>query len=98
MTQDEIEAEQELMRAQAAQEKKFSAALPTLSEEEGDDVTPFDLFNPSAYTSREIRDARYATCKGCDRLTALTKQCKECACVMPMKTWLDKATCPLGKW
>jgi len=28
----------------------------------------------------------------------LSKQCKKCGCFMAIKTKLQAATCPLGKW
>jgi rRNA maturation endonuclease Nob1 len=63
-----------------------------------DNVTPIDLFNNKNYTTLEIRNARYETCKGCEELFQPTKTCKKCGCFMAMKTWLKEATCPLGKW
>jgi len=47
-------------------------------------------------SSREKRNSRMNICKVCDRLALLF--CKECACYMPAKTWLDKEVCPQGKW
>ena len=61
-------------------------------------VTPTDLLTSRNYTSREIRDARLDVCRGCDRLFKPTRTCRECGCFMGLKTWLGKATCPLGKW
>jgi rRNA maturation endonuclease Nob1 len=63
-----------------------------------DDVIPLDLLSNTNYTTRDIRNERYDICKGCDRLFAPTKTCKECGCFMAMKTWLKGASCPLGKW
>jgi hypothetical protein len=63
-----------------------------------DKVTPLDLLNNKNYTSREIRDERLDICNGCERLIPLTKTCKECGCFMSMKTWLNYAECPIGKW
>jgi hypothetical protein len=60
---------------------------------------PWDVFNPSAETTTE-EDAskRYAVCLECPRLIPVTKQCKECGCVMPLKVKLKNAECPLKKW
>lgn len=41
---------------------------------------------------------RYETCKGCEKFYAPTRQCTECMCIMNIKTKLEDATCPLGKW
>lgn len=40
---------------------------------------------------------KLATCKACDRYSAVTTQCKECGCLMSLKTWMKGNTCPLGK-
>ena len=62
-------------------------------------VTPFDLLNPAEpRASFEVQKARIDECKKCERLISITKTCKECGCFMPLKTTLEKATCPLGKW
>lgn len=94
MTREEIEAEQALMAEQAV----MVPQPPEISDEEAQKVTPFDLLDSSNYTDRATREARYNICKSCDRLMNLTKQCKECFCFMPAKTWLKDAVCPLGKW
>lgn len=63
------------------------------------DTRPWDLVNPNVeHTDDETRDARLNICLSCPELIALTKQCKKCGCVMPLKTKLKAATCPLGKW
>ncbi len=59
---------------------------------------PFDLFNKENYVEKSVRDERYDTCLGCERLIKATKTCKECGCFMNRKTWLKDASCPLGKW
>lgn len=47
-----------------------------------------------------IMDAkeRYDLCKGCDKFFHPTRQCRECMCIMSIKTKVQEATCPLGKW
>jgi len=50
------------------------------------------------YATEEEGERRYDICKGCPELIDLTKQCKQCGCFMVMKTKLQHATCPLGKW
>jgi hypothetical protein len=49
------------------------------------------------FVPKDIADARYETCKSCDRFSAL-KFCKECGCFMPAKTKLFQVDCPLKKW
>lgn len=45
----------------------------------------------------EIQEERYSICKACPSFTLL-KTCKECGCIMPLKTRLSSASCPLEKW
>jgi hypothetical protein len=62
-------------------------------------ATPIDFVMPGTqYASQEEKDARYDICQGCERFAHSTKQCKECGCFMAIKTKLQHATCPLGKW
>lgn len=65
---------------------------------EHDSVTPIDLLSGKNYTNAEIREERYKTCLGCERLFKPTRTCKECGCFMSLKTWLKDAECPIGKW
>ncbi len=61
-------------------------------------VSPTAFLNPNTeYTSDEEKDKRYAICQQCPHLT-VTKQCTKCGCIMPAKTKLLHATCPIGKW
>jgi|ETNmetMinimDraft_30_1059905.scaffolds.fasta_scaffold53648_2 hypothetical protein len=43
-------------------------------------------------------NARLAICLRCDRLEKRTKMCKECKCLMLLKTRIKGSFCPLGKW
>jgi hypothetical protein len=45
----------------------------------------------------EIQKSRYEICKSCPSFTLL-KTCKECGCIMPLKTKLANTSCPLAKW
>ena len=62
-------------------------------------VTPLDLLNPK---TRKIdvsqASVRMDICRGCPELLGLTHQCKKCGCFMDIKTQLEAAKCPLGKW
>lgn len=63
------------------------------------ETRPWDVVNPNVEKATdEEADARYSICKACPELIELTKQCKKCGCIMPLKTKLKAATCPLGKW
>ena len=64
---------------------------------EPDTVKPWHLITKEK-TSEQISQDRLNICLSCDRLINLTKQCRECGCIMPAKVKLEKATCPLNKW
>ena len=62
-------------------------------------VKPWDLFNPNQpRASKEIRDERLRICNLCQHFISVTKQCSKCGCIMPLKTKLSNAMCPLNKW
>lgn len=62
-------------------------------------VTPLDLLNPKTKpASQEEHNARYEICTTCPKFIKITKQCKECGCFMAIKTKLNDARCPIGKW
>lgn len=63
-----------------------------------DDVSPKDLLFGDNYTTKDIRDARFAICKTCPELFRPTATCKRCSCFMAMKTWLKNAHCPIHLW
>jgi len=63
------------------------------------DTRPWDLLNPNTeYAEESEAERRYDICKGCPELIDLTKQCKQCGCMMALKTKLQHAACPLNKW
>lgn len=63
------------------------------------DVSFLDAFNSKNYIQDlTISDARYQICKSCPEMIKTTKQCKKCGCFMAIKTRLEGATCPIGKW
>jgi len=72
----------------------------SLTDAEVDNVRPDALLSPGNYTTKEIRDHRFAICKECPRLWKPTRTCRECGCFMGLKTWLKEAHCPLpeSKW
>lgn len=62
-------------------------------------VKPWDLFNPNEPRSEEeLVEYRMSICTSCIEFIDLTKQCKKCGCIMPLKTKLKNASCPIGKW
>lgn len=98
MTDEEIAAEQELMRQQASGESVSHLSGVEISDEAARAVTPFDLLDGRNYTDKATRDARFEVCRGCDRLFKPTKTCRECGCFMALKTWLSDAECPRNLW
>jgi hypothetical protein len=51
----------------------------------------------AVFATSDIQAQRYEICKTCPSFTAL-KTCKECGCIMPLKTKLANTSCPLAKW
>ena len=63
------------------------------------DTRPWDLLNPNTeYAEESEAERRYDICKACPELIDLTKQCKQCGCMMALKTKLQHASCPINKW
>jgi hypothetical protein len=62
-------------------------------------VKPWDLLNPNEPRSKEeLQKERLAICFECPFLNKLTVSCTKCGCFMKLKTKLEAATCPVGKW
>jgi hypothetical protein len=47
---------------------------------------------------KSIAEKRYNLCRECPELVHVTKQCKKCLCIMPVKVRVPSAECPLNKW
>jgi hypothetical protein len=63
------------------------------------ETRPWDIANPNTeWADEEKAEKRFSICKACPELIKLTTQCKKCGCFMKVKTKLDLATCPIGKW
>lgn len=60
---------------------------------------PWHLLDP---TAKIVEDEKYSSrmsiCESCPKFIKATKQCKECGCFMNVKSRLEHAECPLGKW
>jgi hypothetical protein len=60
---------------------------------------PWDLFNKNLKkVESSISEKRLSICRECPQFLAATTQCKECGCIMKLKTKLPNAECPLHKW
>lgn len=63
------------------------------------ETRPWDLFDPSVERATDKEASRrFDICRSCPELIKLTNQCKKCGCLMHLKTKLQAATCPMGKW
>jgi len=67
-------------------------------ENNQEDVKPWDLINGSPRSSEELAEYRLEICKGCEFYRKLSNTCKKCGCFMKLKTTLEHAKCPIGKW
>lgn len=47
---------------------------------------------------KKVAKERLSICVDCDKYNTTTTQCKECGCIMLLKTILASSTCPLNKW
>lgn len=62
------------------------------------DVRPVDALNPRARrVTRTVRKDRLDICRSCDKYM-WGERCSLCGCIMPIKTGLADASCPIGKW
>jgi len=59
---------------------------------------PWDVINNKNKISDQEAELRFSICEECESLIKITNQCKECGCFMKLKTKLQNAVCPLGKW
>lgn len=65
----------------------------------GDDVKPWDLLNPNKpRSSEELAAYRLEICKACPAFRPTSQTCRKCGCFMKLKTTLENAKCPIGKW
>ena len=63
------------------------------------ETRPWHLLDHTKMVDDEsIAEERLAICKACPELIKLTTQCKKCGCFMALKTKLQEAACPIGKW
>lgn len=63
------------------------------------DARPWDLLKlGDEQVSEDVQKERFNICLSCPELIKLTKQCKKCGCFMALKTKLENASCPIGKW
>lgn len=68
-------------------------------EENQREVRFLDLFNPTQPRSENEKQAyRLSICEKCEFFRQISHTCKKCGCFMKLKTSLDNAKCPIGKW
>ncbi len=56
------------------------------------------MINGSPRVSGELVKQRLDICHECPWFKPLAQRCKKFGCFMSMKTQLEKAYCPIGKW
>lgn len=74
---------------------KLKNKIKTIKDEA---VEKIEDISDDIKVSEEVREKRFLICSDCDRLDKKLNMCKECGCLMKMKTWLTIAECPLKKW
>jgi hypothetical protein len=66
---------------------------------ENGDVEFFDLFDPKQPRSHEeLINYRMSICEACPAFNKRLRKCTKCGCFMKLKTTLQQAKCPIGKW
>lgn len=69
-----------------------------MSEEEISEVHIWNMIDGSQRAQADIAQERLAICEGCEFFRPKSKTCQKCGCFMKLKTKLEKAHCPVGKW
>jgi hypothetical protein len=62
------------------------------------DVRPWNLIDGSPRSPEEVSKSRLEICQTCDFFRHKSQTCRKCGCFMKLKTTLEKAKCPVGKW
>lgn len=74
-------------------------ALPTKIWMTMDEVKPWDLLNPNKpRSSEELAEYRLEICNSCEFFRPRPQTCRKCGCFMKLKSALEQAKCPIGKW
>ena len=50
------------------------------------------------FVTRTVANERYTKCINCDVFNSKLNNCTICGCYMPIKTKLEKSTCPMEIW
>jgi ribosomal protein L32 len=70
-----------------------------MSDDKNREVKPWDLLNPKQPRSgEELSAERLTICRSCEWFRKSNQTCKKCGCFMKLKTTLERAACPIGKW
>ena len=48
--------------------------------------------------NEKTTEQRLGICNRCEHYVHMIKLCKKCGCIMPLKTKIQSANCPLKKW
>ena len=64
-----------------------------------EDVSFTDWLNPSSpRADGDLSEYRLKICQACEFFKKNGSRCKKCGCFMKIKTTLEMAKCPVGKW
>ena len=75
--------------------KLLGKQIKSLKQTGTDVVKQLDV---ALFEGQDKQNERLNICKECDSYLKNRDMCKECGCIMAMKTRLFAAKCPLGKW
>ena len=75
--------------------KLLGKQIKSLKQTGTDVVKQLDV---ALFEGQDKQKERLIICKECDSYVKNRDMCKECGCIMSMKTRLFAAKCPLGKW
>ena len=56
------------------------------------------ISNDPTIASSETIEERLKVCHSCDKLNKELGVCKECGCIVKLKTRFAAVNCPIGKW
>jgi hypothetical protein len=63
------------------------------------EVEFLDLFDPRQPRSdKDLIEYRLDICNQCPAFRKASMRCSKCGCYMKLKTTLQEASCPIGRW
>jgi hypothetical protein len=62
------------------------------------ETRPWHILSGELRAPEDVATSRLDICKACPEFIGITRQCKNCGCVMNLKVKLQDSGCPIGKW